>query len=1043
MGQEIVYCFKCATRLVSSDFEKGRAVRKGNRVSCSTCLPDLPEALPAEDRGNVPAGGAASVSSRGLRPPSTTRVRAMHGPTAAESHMGPLFLLAAAVVIVMIALIALMAGGGRTTEAPRTSQPPPEKAPAPPPPSPPPAQRALEAPSPSPRDFAKEVAALDDQARPLRSAESFKSAADLYEAARGRRDLPEWKSLLEARAEGVRKEAARLLDSLKGQAAAARTAGREDQVKALRDRVTGWGLPDLADALEAHLANVPEPKRPSPALPAYRALWSKAAARAASRDFDAASEDLGRAAKEAADEDVRREASADAELFRRMAAAVADAQGALAVAASGRAMTLTIRAADGTAASVSGPVVRADRNRLELAGAEGKPVFVEMVDVAARTLSEHSPSGRDVLVLLAALEGDATATLPEKYVEYAKGARENLPRRPPREDEARRLFYAAEVEFRSTETLASAVEKYRSLLRDFEDTRVVAGDAALVKRRSEAGREYTFAADTLKGAGTFRLSPLPKVELAWTSVGASDAASSVGNYVEIQFAALADTPYRAWAYAGACCLETFAFYLQATDLTVTNPRKTSEKLPAGPGEAHAMTVKPSFPGLRALHASHGGPREPRRWEWVALPLPKFASSGLKKVRFLTDSAGFSVAVVTVSALRTAPPGEAELKAEADRLRGSAAAAVAEGLVGWWRFDEGSGTTVVDATGTQAAGKIVGSPVWEKGRFGGGLLFNGKDTEVSVPSAPALKITEDLTIAFWIRKTGEPEGWTRYVGKGSEARRNYGVWDGAGTDTRILFQQWNDSKEKVVDFYSKTGLEVGPWYHLACVVRGNDAEIYINGVLDSTGRRSGSPATSDDPLTIGHGLGSDHTYASALLDEVRIYNRGLREVEIRALMKGAAEPAGRPSADLRPWRPLFDGKTLDFLNSQDKNDWRVENGAVTHVAGRTGAAQSVEVFGDAEFRVRFEAKDCNLFRFTVRQGAEGSISMTLDGAAVAALGGGVHEILLACRGESVTATIDGRPATLETIGKPLPRGHLQFNAPDGTVRILSIDTREVR
>ncbi len=42
------------------------------------------------------------------------------------------------------------------------------------------------------------------------------------------------------------------------------------------------------------------------------------------------------------------------------------------------------------------------------------------------------------------------------------------------------------------------------------------------------------------------------------------------------------------------------------------------------------------------------------------------------------------------------------------------------LVGWWRLDEGSGTTAVDSSGGGNDGTFSGSPQWTTGKVGGAL-----------------------------------------------------------------------------------------------------------------------------------------------------------------------------------------------------------------------------------------------------------------------------------------------------------------------------------
>ena len=41
MGQEILYCYKCQTKIVGADFSGGKAFQVGNHVSCSSCAADL------------------------------------------------------------------------------------------------------------------------------------------------------------------------------------------------------------------------------------------------------------------------------------------------------------------------------------------------------------------------------------------------------------------------------------------------------------------------------------------------------------------------------------------------------------------------------------------------------------------------------------------------------------------------------------------------------------------------------------------------------------------------------------------------------------------------------------------------------------------------------------------------------------------------------------------------------------------------------------------------------------------------------------------
>ncbi len=47
------------------------------------------------------------------------------------------------------------------------------------------------------------------------------------------------------------------------------------------------------------------------------------------------------------------------------------------------------------------------------------------------------------------------------------------------------------------------------------------------------------------------------------------------------------------------------------------------------------------------------------------------------------------------------------------------------LVGWWKLDEGSGTTAFDSSGNGNDGTLQGAPAWvDDGKFGKAVKFNG-------------------------------------------------------------------------------------------------------------------------------------------------------------------------------------------------------------------------------------------------------------------------------------------------------------------------------
>ena len=67
-----------------------------------------------------------------------------------------------------------------------------------------------------------------------------------------------------------------------------------------------------------------------------------------------------------------------------------------------------------------------------------------------------------------------------------------------------------------------------------------------------------------------------------------------------------------------------------------------------------------------------------------------------------------------------------------------------GLVAAYGFEEASGTTVSDESGTGNAGTISGAARSAAGRFGSALSFDGVNDWVTVPDAASLDLTTGMT-----------------------------------------------------------------------------------------------------------------------------------------------------------------------------------------------------------------------------------------------------------------------------------------------------------
>jgi hypothetical protein len=125
MGQEIVYCSKCQTRLRGSDFESRKAYRIGPAVCCAKCAPDVLHTLPPEavkdflDQATSPqkererAQPVASPLPRAAEPGGDKITARKQGPDAAPKRVGTSVWFGGLGVIGLALILALVASRPR------------------------------------------------------------------------------------------------------------------------------------------------------------------------------------------------------------------------------------------------------------------------------------------------------------------------------------------------------------------------------------------------------------------------------------------------------------------------------------------------------------------------------------------------------------------------------------------------------------------------------------------------------------------------------------------------------------------------------------------------------------------------------------------------------------------------------------------------------------------------------------------------------------------------------------------------------------------
>ncbi len=229
------------------------------------------------------------------------------------------------------------------------------------------------------------------------------------------------------------------------------------------------------------------------------------------------------------------------------------------------------------------------------------------------------------------------------------------------------------------------------------------------------------------------------------------------------------------------------------------------------------------------------------------------------------------------------------------------------LIGWWRLDEGKGSTAADLSPYGNYGTFVGSPKWGAGQVGSAVQFDGVDDYVRCAERvgtkpgtyPAELMPATFTVACWT-KLDKFAYFSSFVGNGLDT----------GDDECGFFLYnwgWVDENEKDFGLAIRTETamnyvetpniyQTDTWYHLAATYDGTNVSLYVNGshVVGPTDvggpLRWVSASTGNYPERFAIGVWLDPGYAlwvDGAIDDVRYYSRVLDAGEISGIMTGVS------------------------------------------------------------------------------------------------------------------------------------------------------------
>jgi hypothetical protein len=207
------------------------------------------------------------------------------------------------------------------------------------------------------------------------------------------------------------------------------------------------------------------------------------------------------------------------------------------------------------------------------------------------------------------------------------------------------------------------------------------------------------------------------------------------------------------------------------------------------------------------------------------------------------------------------------------------------LVGWWKLDDGQGDVAKDSSGNGNDGDISGNPQWVEGVIGGALDFDGDGDYIDCGSADILGDMSEITVSAWLTIRSTTTQWMCAVAKGENAWRLSIV----SYDPRFHFGMtiWTAPDAFGVD--GVTAVALNEWHHATGTFDGDNINLYLDGLLDTSTDTTEPIGTNGMSVLIGENPESTGRYWDGKIDDVRVYSRALTEEELALVMLGGEDP----------------------------------------------------------------------------------------------------------------------------------------------------------
>ncbi|WKZ24561.1 MAG: prepilin-type N-terminal cleavage/methylation domain-containing protein [Patescibacteria group bacterium] len=197
-----------------------------------------------------------------------------------------------------------------------------------------------------------------------------------------------------------------------------------------------------------------------------------------------------------------------------------------------------------------------------------------------------------------------------------------------------------------------------------------------------------------------------------------------------------------------------------------------------------------------------------------------------------------------------------------------------GLVGWWLFEAGSGTTALDSSGNNNHATLYGDNVWVSQGCPSDFCLHLPTTSqyALVPNSSSINVTgQAISFGGWVNYTGMPASTILM-----DRNNHYRIWAKSANNIYCYLHNGSSWSPNLISAAPSTG-----WHHLMCVYDGINFRLYVDGVQTASISYNQNMPSNSNSLTIGRSSGGGSGIGT-YLDDIRVYNRTLSADEVLSL-----------------------------------------------------------------------------------------------------------------------------------------------------------------